>query len=303
MQKIFIILISFLWSMNVYAFDAKERTVQIIIPYGVGGGSDVIFNRIQHFAKLKGINMVPIYRPGVNGGIGSKIAHTSPPDGYTIGLVTFDAIGSYIVMSKTAVEPNNVLSIHKNIHGMVSLNGGGISSMKDLESKKDPVKIGYTTLSHRAILEYLESTNKFKSGIIYVPYKGTSEMLQNVISRDIDIGMTSLSVLAPFIKADKLHLLATDSKSSISDFPKSRRLTEPYYNVPEYNKGSALLLPSGTSEDIRSFWQVFVEEYLNNNLVKEDIKQTYSEETKRSITETDQALKFTVLFLEKAPKE
>jgi tripartite-type tricarboxylate transporter receptor subunit TctC len=286
--------------MNAYAFDAKEKTIQIIIPYGVGGGSDIIFLRMQQFAKAKGINLIPIYRPGANGAIGSKIAYESPPDGYTMGLTTIDAVGNYILLNKTTVDPNNVLSMHKNIHAIVSKD---TLTLKDLFSMERPVKAGYTTLSHRAILEYLKSTGKFKSGVIFIPYKTPGDMIQNAVSGDIDIGMTSFSVLAPLVKSGRLQLLATDSRSILTEFPNSRRLMEREYNVPDFNKGSALILPAGTPENIRNFWKTFVDEYLDNPAVKEDIKNTYSEETKRSVAEMDEALRFTVLFLEKAPKE
>ena len=64
-----------------------EKPITFIIPFGAGGGSDVVVRTLQEdIRKELGQPVIIENRPGANGAIGSAAAARAAPDGYTLLL-------------------------------------------------------------------------------------------------------------------------------------------------------------------------------------------------------------------------
>ena len=65
------------------------RPVRLIIPFAAGGGSDILGRMIgQKLSENLGVQVTPDNRPGASGIIGMDIVAKSPPDGYTIAIIS-----------------------------------------------------------------------------------------------------------------------------------------------------------------------------------------------------------------------
>ena len=61
-----------------------DKPIRIIVPYGTGGGTDILTRNIaDRLAKKLGQSIIVDNRPGADGVIGTAVVATSKPDGYT----------------------------------------------------------------------------------------------------------------------------------------------------------------------------------------------------------------------------
>ena len=71
-----------------------DHPVRLIVPFPAGSATDTV-SRImaQKFSTRFGPQFVVENRPGASGNLGADIIAKSPPDGYTIGLITASTHG------------------------------------------------------------------------------------------------------------------------------------------------------------------------------------------------------------------
>lgn len=75
--------------------DYPEKPITIVVPYGAGGGSDIMVRTVApYIEKYLGddAKIVVENRTGASGIIGWQAVHDAKPDGYTIGVITTPSI-------------------------------------------------------------------------------------------------------------------------------------------------------------------------------------------------------------------
>lgn len=286
-QNILILVVS-LFITNVYSFEIKDNNVRVVIPFGPGGGTDTIFRKLQKYGYENGINLVPAYRPGANGMIGINEVYNSPPDGNTFGIITFDTLTMF--NSKTMVDISGVVPLQKNIFGVVTTKNGSFKDLVSNITDDKPMRIGYLLFSQKVIMQTALKASGIKTEQIYVPYKASSTMIQNTMSGELDVAITSLNVLAPLVKTNKLRLIATDATSAQYEFENVPSLTTLDPSISGINKGSSIVLPPNADEPVKKFWQQFVQGYLTDTQIKNDSKINYWEPVRRTTKELEKDL-------------
>ena len=74
---------------DVRAQEWPQRPIRIIIPFGPGGGSDIIGRIIgQSLQEKLGQPVVIENRPGAGGTLGNEAIARADKDGYTLGIMT-----------------------------------------------------------------------------------------------------------------------------------------------------------------------------------------------------------------------
>src|SRR6185436_20752575 len=68
-----------------------QREIQLIVPWGAGGGTDATARIIGSLleSELKQ-PVIVVNRTGGSGAIGHEAIASAPPDGYTIGMITVE---------------------------------------------------------------------------------------------------------------------------------------------------------------------------------------------------------------------
>jgi tripartite-type tricarboxylate transporter receptor subunit TctC len=72
-----------------------EKDITVIVPYGAGGGSDIMVRTVAPYIEkyLDGdVSVVVENRTGASGIVGWQALHDAKPDGYTIGIITTPSI-------------------------------------------------------------------------------------------------------------------------------------------------------------------------------------------------------------------
>lgn len=283
-----IFLLFLLFTSNAYSFTIKDKLVQVVIPFGPGGGTDTIFRKLEKFGIKNNINFRPTYKPGANGLIGVSTVYEESNDGMTFGIITFDSLTMYSM--KKPVDLSNVITIQKNIFGVVSNKNKSLDDLVKSITNDKPLRVGYLLYSQKAIMQTTFNAYRVKQEQIYVPYKSGPDMIKDVINGDIDLGITSLNVLAPLIESGKIKLLAVDSNSTVSNFPDAMLLKNLDSTIPNINKGSSIVLPPNTNLQANRFWIKFVQDYLNDNDTQTDSKLNYWEPVRKTTKELEKDL-------------
>jgi tripartite-type tricarboxylate transporter receptor subunit TctC len=75
-------------SHKTWAQSYPTRPVRMIVPFGPGGGTDIVARLIgQWLTERLGQTFVIENRPGAGGNLGTEAVVRAPPDGYTLALI------------------------------------------------------------------------------------------------------------------------------------------------------------------------------------------------------------------------
>lgn len=237
------------------AFGAyPERPIKLIVPWGAGGDTDVIYRAFQpFFQKHLGGTIVIANIGGASGTKGAKEAKDSPADGYTIFAVHDSIHSTYWTgvadVAYTDFEPICLVSSTPSI-----LTASPKAPWKDFKSmvadaKKRPGQItvgatlGSTSHFFPALVEKAAGI-KFK----YVPYEGTADRMNALLGSHVDLGESNLTQ-KPKADAGHIRFLAIATEKRAQEIPNVPTLKEEGVDV-EYAVNRGLLAPKGTPKPV-----------------------------------------------------
>src|SRR5574341_2543653 len=68
-----------------------ERDITLVVPWAAGGGTDTLARTlVKNGKKYFGVNLNVVNRVGGTGAIGMDSVAKAKPDGYTVGVITFN---------------------------------------------------------------------------------------------------------------------------------------------------------------------------------------------------------------------
>ena len=208
------------------AFPTKP--VRVIVPFTPGGPNDLAIRPVaQKLTELSGQPFIVDYRPGANGTIGTDFVAKSPPDGYTLLVISSSFAINASTQPKLPYDP---------LRDLVAVSPLGTSdiifvvnptvparSVKELVAlaKARPGKLNYASSGTGGSLHLGGELLKLAGGIdmLHVPYKGAAVALADVIGGHVDSMFISAPAAIPQIKAGKVRVLATASAKRAPSLP------------------------------------------------------------------------------------
>ena len=195
-----------------------QRPVQLIVPWGAGGGTDAtarIIAALMEKDLKQPINVVN--RTGGSGVVGHDAIAKAPPDGYTIGLITVEITMMHHV-GLTALGPTDYTPI-----GLVNADPAGIhvrvdspyKNVKELIAaiKANPGKMkasgtGQGGIWHLAIAGLLKEQGIDPNALPWVPSNGAAPGMQDMIAGGVDVVPCSIPEARAMIDSGKGKALA-----------------------------------------------------------------------------------------------
>jgi tripartite-type tricarboxylate transporter receptor subunit TctC len=208
----------------VFAQGYPQRPVRMIVGLPPGGTTDIMARIVS--AKLSeriGQQVVVDNRTGATGLIALQLVVNSQPDGYTLimGSGSFGTIGSLYKLPfdvRKDLEP--IAFVGTSPYLLVVQPSLPIKSVADLVSygKANPGKLNYAGSTpgslQRLAGELLKRTAGFD--MLYVPYKGTGQLMPDLLGGRLHVAFDNVLVLAPHVKGGLLRPLGvTSSKRSV----------------------------------------------------------------------------------------
>jgi len=207
-----------------------QRPVQLIVPWGAGGGTDatarIIATLLEKELKQP-FNVVN--RTGGSGVVGHDAIAKATPDGYTIGLITVE-ITMMHWQGLTTLKHTDYTPI-----GLVNADPAGITvradspykSTKDLIAaiKANPGKMkasgtGQGGIWHLAIAGLLKEQGIDPGALPWVPSNGAAPGMQDLVAGGVDVVPCSLPEARAMIDAGKARPLAIMDAKPSSLYPK-----------------------------------------------------------------------------------
>ena len=236
------------------AFPSKPITM--VVPFAPGGATDVVARLLaSEVGKPLGQAIVVENKAGAAGALGANFVAKSAPDGYTLCLC---GGGPMVILplldAKLPYAPTRDLApviLSHLVDYVVVVNAEApYATLAQLvaAAKAQPGKISYGSTGAGGPAHLGMELFQLASGTAFlqVPYKGESNVVTDVLGRQIDVGLLSVQAAEPLIKARKVRALGvwppTRSKA-LADVP---TIAEQGY--PGYSAGTfvGINVPSGT---------------------------------------------------------
>src|SRR6478735_2928745 len=232
-----------------------NRTIRIIVPFPPGGPTDIIARFVgQRMSERWSQPVVIENRAGANTAIGAQIVAKSAPDGLTLlaGMDTTMVLNPILTANLTynaARDFAPVTLLAKNMSLMV-VRSDGPATVKELiaRAKANPGKLnmGAGTITSR--LGALLLAKVAGIDVQLIPYKGSAEIVQGVLSGSVDFALDSVGSSLPMIQSGQFRALAKYSNRPLPLLPELPSLSAAA-ELPEIGESATwigLLAPAGT---------------------------------------------------------
>ena len=210
------------------AQDFPTQPIKLVIPFGPGGGTDIVGRMLAEYMQNKlGKPVVVENKPGAGGILGNEFIANAAPDGYTIGLMTAGQLIAAVTRKQMRYD---TLTAFTPI-GMVATASLAIVARADFPAsnvqeliafaKAQPDKVvfaspGFAATQHFAGEMFKQSANV---SLLHVPYKTTPEALNAVVGKHADILFDTVSAVLAHVESGQLKAIAVTGKERFPALP------------------------------------------------------------------------------------
>ena len=241
------------------ADDYPVRPIRLIVTAAAGGNADTVARLTGQFLS-EGLRQAVVIdnRPGANSMLATEMTVRAAPDGYTLVLVSNAHATNPSLVSRMPYDtlkdlaPVSLLATTSNV--LVINPSVGVSSIKDLiaMARAKPGQLNYGSSGNGSSANLAAELFNSLAGvrITQVPYKGTAQLLTDVISGQIQLSFSSMASIMPYVKTGKLRALGTTGvkrSAAAPDVPTIAEAGVPGYRSINWN---GLLAPAATPKPV-----------------------------------------------------
>ncbi|MFZ2160306.1 MAG: tripartite tricarboxylate transporter substrate binding protein [Bradyrhizobium sp.] len=241
------------------AQDYPTRPVKIIVPFGPGGPADVTARQIGSILQESfGQPFVVENRTGAGGVIGTVEAVKSPPDGYTLLMMSnTQTANESLVPTRKYELMRDLAPIAPVIYSELVIVVHPQVPAKTLAefialAKSQPGKLNYASSGQGTPYHMAGELFKAMAGIdvVHVPYRNSGEARSGVIGGQVQMMIDAVPAMAPNVAGNQVRALATTGKSRSSVLPNLPTASEA--GVPGYEATIwlGLMAPASTPKPI-----------------------------------------------------
>lgn len=235
------------------------KPIRLVVGYTTGGPTDTTARMVaQKLSEHVGQPVIVENRAGASGTLGKERVATSPPDGYTLLVMSS---GDAIVQALFAKAPRDlelgfapvslaatgtyVLVVHPSVPAR---------SVKDLIAlaRANTGKLSYGSSGVGSSVHLAGELLNVKANlqIVHVPYKSSADSARATASGEVGLSFPGIPGALPFLYANKIRALAVTSKKRVPMMADTPTLDES--GVPGYDRYGwyGILAPAGTSKEV-----------------------------------------------------
>jgi tripartite-type tricarboxylate transporter receptor subunit TctC len=253
-------IVALILSANAYSqAEYPAKPIRILLPFSPGGAADLLARLSgRRFQESWNAQTVVEPRPGAGGIIATEVAAKSPPDGYTLIIVTighavnpslysklpYDTMSDLVPVALVARIPS-VMIVHptvpaKNARELIAL------------AKARPGELNYgtggvATTAHVAVA-LLSSMTGIR--MIHVPYKGAPVALPDLVAGRLDLMIDQILNSMQYISAGRLRAIAVTPAKRTALLPEVPTLAESGVPGYEFTAWWMILAPAKTPPQI-----------------------------------------------------
>ncbi|WP_422035951.1 Bug family tripartite tricarboxylate transporter substrate binding protein [Reyranella sp.] len=247
-----------------------NKPIRLIVPFGAGSGSDILARILaEPLGQALGQPIVIENKPGNNTTLGTELVVSSPPDGYTIGLLTNSGLVASPagLTSGVRYDPAKDLSYISMVASVsyVWLVNNDVKATTAAELvkllKANPGKFNYASGNTGGIAYGGYIKNAYQLDVTHVPYKSVPPGLADLISGHVQIMVADIPASLAMIRGGKVRAVGMTTAQRNSLLPEVASFSEQGLATPPDMSGWwCAVAPAGTPGDIL--------DRLNRELVK-----------------------------------
>jgi len=239
MRLLVILLLFISWSAHA-AY--PEKPIRFVIPSAAGGSPDVLMRILtQQLSVQMNVPIVVENKPGASYVLGTMDLVKAPPDGYTLGYGNIVSLAiNYSLLGKVPYEVEKDLTLVSNcvrVFNLLAVNNDlPVRSVAELidYAKRNPGKLtmgsgGNGTTGHLGGELFKAMTGTF---IVHVPYRGSPQAINDLISGNVQLMFDNLSSIGPHAKGGRVRGIAVSGSRRSPVFPDLPTVAEA--GVPGY---------------------------------------------------------------------
>lgn len=234
---VFISLVIFPQSGMAQKFPAKDIT--LIVPWAAGGGTDTIARAlVKNAKKYFGVNVNVVNKTGGMGAVGMGAVATAVPDGYTVGVITFQ-LSTYRLMGLADLSYRDFALIQLLNRSPAAISVAADSKFKTLKdlmeyARQNP---GVVTAGHSGAgggwhLALASIAVREKIKFNFVPFDGAAPTRTAVVGGHIAVATTGIDEMLQLYKAKQVRILAVNDTKRHWLFPDVPTIAEAGYPNP-----------------------------------------------------------------------
>jgi len=258
-----------------WAQDFPDRPIQLIVPWGAGGGTDAVGRLLgAQLQEELGVPVNVVNRTGGSGVVGHSAIANAEPDGYTIGIMTIEIdMMHWQGLTDLTYEDFDVLAVVNADPGgvMVSADSEWDSVEGLLESIKNEPAGTYTAsgtgqggIWHVGLAGWLLSEDLAPDHVTFVPSQGAAPGLADMVAGGVDIVPSSLAEGRSMIDAGRVLPLASMSDERQDAFPDVPTLAESTGSDWTVAVWRTVAAPDGLPDDVKTTLMDAVETAYNS---------------------------------------
>lgn len=213
------------------AQDYPSKPLRFVMPFAVGGGSDIVARVIaEHLGRKLGQSIVVDNVTGAGGTIGARAVATAPADGYTLlftpqspitiaGLLeqkpSYDPDRDLVPLAMVATTPA-VVVVHPSLN---------VSSLKELAAltAASPGKYFYGSPgeAHEYQLTAALLLKSTGGRMTHVPYRGVGPTVADLVAGQIHMTVAPIQAVKGFIAEGRVKALAVVGRDRLTGFGES----------------------------------------------------------------------------------
>lgn len=207
-------------STGVPAFSQTDRVVRLILPVAPASSVDTLTRAIAPvLAKALTHPIVIENQPGAGGIIGTQALVKSPPDGFTLSVVSNNHVVFPLVLKSVRFDPVAdvtpiavlgsaplILAVNPNVP---ATNARELVAL--MKAKPGAINYGSTgngTIPHLAAAMFVDEAG---TKATHVPYKGAGQMVADTIGGQVDFCVLALSALQGHLRSGSLRAIGASS--------------------------------------------------------------------------------------------
>lgn len=245
-------------AMPAKASDYPEQEIELIIPYGPGGATDVIFRLIAEEAEqYLGQSIVPVNMAGAGATRGSRHVLEADPDGYTLlgshDTIALSNLAGMVDYSYMDFDPIALLTQTINIPSTYP--DHPIQSADDIadyvEENLGEVRFSMipTSTDHFFWAQFFEAAGIDMDDIGFVSYDDTGSQVSALMAEDIDFTLLNLPSGGSYFEDESLVPLAVAHPERLDALPDTPTLREVGIDLDNATS-RGLFAPPGTPDDV-----------------------------------------------------
>lgn len=240
-----------------HAQDYPEQEIQLIIPYGPGGATDIIFRLVAAEAEqYLGTTIVPVNMAGAGATRGSRHVLDAEPDGYTLlgshDTIALSKLAGMVDYSYDAFEPVALLTQTINIPTAHSEHL--VDSADEIAAyvAENPGEVRFAIIpsstDHFFWAQFFEEAGINIEDVRLVGYPDTGEQVSALLAQEIDFAMFNLPSAGPHFEARTLEPLGVAHDERLGAIPDTATLREQGLGF-DHATSRGIFAPEGTPQE------------------------------------------------------